>query len=566
MKAGPDRTNDRETDLPRSHDSPPRGIHTTRAPHGGLCIVLILAVYAAGLTRGLEQPWVGLHDWNGAFFSQLARNLLRYPISVHHGMGVVAVGDAVPPPEERSMYAAHPPALIWLVALAFRILGEAEWVARLVPILASLGTLLLLVWLVERSRGSETAILAGLIYAVSPMAVYFGRMVDHEALCALLMLAALACWQIVIADSTLGRRSRLLARTGCIAALCGGIWMDWFGVLFAGLFCIHVLLRLRRRKISRGLAFTILAVSLLSTAVMLVHLVYGGLEGRFTDVIAIFISRAANPKVEEVHKGFFAPEGPWRHVLGNLTWPTVLLASAGLIRAIIRVFSRRRPAAQRAAKIVTLPSTNGWWVLVAAGVLWLCLLWRQFERHNYWMFYLAPPIALWTAEALLAMRDRLRTGGRRLASGVFYTAVAVVVLAALRGTDTYFAIVSYPNEAVFAWRQIKAGCAPNQRVLLYLDPVLPEVRGQYLLRNIRPTQQTYYLDHPFEVEKDFAAVIEKAPAYCAYVVPISVALAHAGELEILESRFPRRVLGLGGPHEGYAVVVFNLASGESGPH
>jgi 4-amino-4-deoxy-L-arabinose transferase-like glycosyltransferase len=503
-----------------------------------------------------------MHDWNGAFFSQLARNLLRYPISVHHGMGVVAVGEAVPPAEERSLYAAHPPALIWLVALAFRLLGEAEWVARLVPILASLGSLALLIWLVKQSLGSETAMLAGLVYAVSPMTVFFGRMVDHEAVCLFLMLAALACWRVATADLVLTKPQAVAARIGWVAAIAGGIWVDWCGVLFAGLFSIHALLQFKRGRVRGGLASTAVGVSLLATLGMLAHLVYGGLEGRFSDLMAIFVSRAANPNVEAVHKGFLAPEGPWRHIVGNLTWPTMLFAGVGLVRAVFLILGRSTPAPRHGDESGRSQAIEGWWVLLATGVLWLCVLWRQFERHNYWTFYLGPPTAVWAAEALLAVRNRLSPMGRRSASGVYYAAVALVVAAALRGTDGYFTIVSYPGEAVSAWRQINAATGPNDRVLFYLDPVLPEQRGQYLLRNLVPTQQTYYLDRPFGVEKNLAAVIEKASDYSVYVLPVSVALSRSEHVSALESRFPCKVLGMGEAGSGYAVEVFDLRRGD----
>ena len=129
----------------------------------GLCVLAVLALYAAGLSRDLTEPWVGMHDWNGAFYSQLARNLLRYPWSEHHGVPIVAVGESLPPADERSFYATHPPGLVWLVAGAFAMGGEAESVARMVPIVASLASLLLLVPLVAAGRDRETAVVVGLI-------------------------------------------------------------------------------------------------------------------------------------------------------------------------------------------------------------------------------------------------------------------------------------------------------------------------------------------------------------------------------------------------------------------
>ena len=117
--------------------------HVPRWYYRAVAIILIL--YAVIILRDIRDPWTGLHDWNGAFYSQLARNLLRYPFDMHHGMPVVAVGDALPQDGEWSFYPTHPPGLVWCIAVSFRIFGEHEWAARLVPILASLATLSLLI-------------------------------------------------------------------------------------------------------------------------------------------------------------------------------------------------------------------------------------------------------------------------------------------------------------------------------------------------------------------------------------------------------------------------------------
>lgn len=484
----------------------------------GLCVALLLAVYAAGLTHDLSKPWTGMHDWNGAFFSQLARNLLRYPVSVHHGMGVIAVGEPVPPPEERSIYASHPPALIWLVALAFRLLGESECVARLVPVLASLGSLALLIHLVRRAWGPETALLTGLLYAVMPMTVYFGRMVDHEPVCLFCMLAALACWQIATANLDVSRRQVLFARLGWVVAMFGAIWVDWPGVLFAGLFAIHVLLQFGRGRISLDIVLMGVGMPLLLLAGMFTHLVYGGLEGRWGDVLAIFQSRAVAKKVEVE-----APFVVWQHTVGNVTWPMLLLAGAGFIRFLTRDRRQREGIHSCAGAPVHTQKVEASWVLPATGILWVCVFWRQYEIHNYWMFYLGLPIAVLAADTVLAVRDGLLQLGSRLCCGTFYVLLGAVVAFALRGTDDYFARPSRPSfacETATALLRVQQATAADDRVLLYEDIVFDEVNGGYHLRNLLPPQYAYYLDRAFDVERDLEVVARRPPGYAVFVMPM----------------------------------------------
>jgi hypothetical protein len=512
-------------------------------------LLILLAVYAAGLTHGMSRPWTGMHDWNGAFFSQLARNLLRYPMAVHHGMGIVAVGEAVPPPEERSIYATHPPGLIWLVALSFRLLGEAEWTARLVAVLASLGSLALLVRIVGRGWGRATALLCGLVYSVLPMAVYFGRMVDHEAVGLFCMLGATSAWQALTAVDCLGRRRRV-AEAAWIAAIWGAVWIDWSGVLFAALFCVHACVQVARKRIPRSLAVMVIVAAAVGCAAMLVHLVCGGLQGRWSDLLAIFTSRATESDGAAIRKDLSAPGGPWEYAVEGITWPVMLLAVVGVLLTVTARSAQCGEAAPR--ERVCRDCTDALWVLPATGVIWLCVFWRQYERHNYWLFYLGPPAALLATQALLEFRERLTLYGARRANGAMYAILAMIMAVAFRGTDGYFARTSYPIEVIAAWAEINHRTRPDDRVLLYGNPVLEEQRGGYRFRNVVPPQLAYYMDRAFDVEPDLSGAIAKASMHAAYVVPMKVVMEQSSRAADLEARYAARAIG--------PFVVFDLRS------
>ena len=507
-------------------------------------VLVLLSVYAAGLTHGLSRPWTGMHDWNGAFFSQLGRNLLRYPLNVHHGMGVVAVGDAVPPPEERSIYATHPPGLVWMVAGSFAVLGESERSARLVAIGSSLGALILLVWLVRVGWGREAAILSGLFYSVLPMSVYFGRMVDHEAVCLLCMLGALTAWQVVVRADCASRR-RVPAWVCWSVAIVAGIWLDWSAVLFSGLFCLHALWRVSRRRTGCGEVAYVLTLSAAGLAGMLIYIVYSGLDGRWGDLAAIFLSRAG--EVEgAVRRDLSAPGGAWDYTQENLTWPVLVLALWG-------VFTRFLPTNRNETAGIRL---DGAWLLPVTGLLWLALFWRQYERHNYWMFYLGPMAAVLASLGLLALRESLSRAGVVFARGAWYLIAGVVVAVCLVQTDDYFARRSYPLEEVAALREINATTDPTERVLLYEDPVLVEQRGGYRFRNIVPPHRAYYLDRAFDVERGIHAVIGKSSDFAMFVIPVADALRLGPALDALHSRHPHTLLG--------RLLVFDLRSGRGG--
>jgi hypothetical protein len=496
-----------------------RVLPATREPATGWWVLVLLAVYAAGLTQQVTSPWGGMHDWNGAFYSQLARNLLRYPVDVHRGMGVLAVGADVPPIEERGLYSHHPPGLVWLVAGAFRLFGESEAVARAVPIAASLAAFWMLIVLTVRRWGRETAMCAGLLYALMPMSVYFGRMVNHEAVCLCLMLAAVLAWQAAT-DRAPDRKPTgvyFLAAWGtAVAAL---IWIDWVGVVFAGLFCIRATLCRDRQGHHRGRLAFAWALPIGAAAGMLCHLVDAGLDGQWDRLWAIFVSR----RVSDITP---ADRVAWNHLLGNLTWPVLALAVLGAASDVAGRF-RRQTSAQEPPDRSSAAAGWGLCVIALTGLIWVALFWRLFKIHNYWMFYLGPWVGLSAAKAVVILRDAAARRFPTLAVAAFYAAIAMVAAVELTGVQQYFARKFLPDATMAAWREVNRQTRPAERVLLHWNPVQFDRYGTSGYRTIVPPQLAYYMDRAFDVQPDATqAVAVGAASRALYVVPQQVVLTN----------------------------------------
>lgn len=513
-------------------------------------VVILLVVYGVGLTRDLSEPWWGLQDWNGAFFSQLARNHLRYPWSLHQGMPVVAAGEAVPTVGEYSIYATHPPGLVWLVATAFALLGESEAVARLVPIVFSLGAFALLLCVVRRGWNTAVAVVFGLIYALLPMSVYFGRMVDHEALCLACAAAVLYAYVRLTEFGADGlaqqgtprqssapepsRATRFGLRALLLSGLTLGIWIDWFGVLFGGVFCLYLLATDMRERARRLQALVICAVALLALGSMLAFIVYAGLEGRWSDLIAIFTSRAGER--EDVTGGRGGGLW-WRYAIDNLTAPVLLLGLLGLPKLL-----RGGPSADSWAAL----ARRGLMLLTLSGAIWLAVFWRQFLRHEYWMFYLGPAFAL---SAALTVTLIWETGVRH---GLKATRLAAAVLLAatlayeFQGTSALYSRQDRPTEEIADLKAIHAATAAGDRVVLFENPYRVERRGDYEFRNIVPPQLPYYLDRAFTVTGRISDLPVLAGEHRVFVRPRDGLLRRPlseAEREALE-QWPQRALGL----------------------
>jgi len=488
-----------------SEATPPRRWDLRMSPgRFAIWACVLVGVYGYGLTRDLNESWRGIHDWNGAFFSQLARNFLRYPWTVHHGMPIVAAGAAIPGPEDSSIYATHPPALVWLVAAVFRVFGEGEWVARLVPIVFSLGTFGLLLWLLMRAYGCRLAAIAGLFYAVMPMSVYFGRMVDHEAICLFCMMAAAVGWTLT---NQTGRR-RWLGHAIIIASVWLGVWVDWSVVIFVGLLGAWAALGAIRKRGPWSDCLVISIGGLLAIASMLSFIVYAGLGGRWGDLIDIFISRAAE---HEDIKGAGSAGEVWRYVVDNISGLLIALAVVGWAVTIIRW--RRQPSG--AGDLDATKARSGLNIVALTGLLWLVVFWRQFERHEYWMFYLGPVIATFGAIAIATLVD---IAWRARATASVVALAALIPASALIEAHFRNLMFEAPHQVHWMkledWAAIGRMTAPTDVVAVYDNPFRVERRGGYEFRNIVPPHLAWYMDRRLRVVTDVAGLPASA-AGCA---------------------------------------------------
>jgi 4-amino-4-deoxy-L-arabinose transferase-like glycosyltransferase len=128
----------------------------------------------------LTEPWDDdrLGGWSGPFYGIAARNYLRYGYLATRMAPVLNTGPASP--DQFAFYTHHPPLVPLLVSLSFRIFGEHEWSARLVPLLFSLMGLFLLAMIARRVASPRLSLLATWMMASFPMAALFGTLVDVQ--------------------------------------------------------------------------------------------------------------------------------------------------------------------------------------------------------------------------------------------------------------------------------------------------------------------------------------------------------------------------------------------------
>lgn len=421
----------------------PRLVSRIMWPLGCLCLLILLA---ASLLRDIREPFIGLHDFNTADHAQFARVLLRQPASVHHFLATYALG--MERPAQPHHYAHHPPMITWLTALSFMIFGDSEWSARLAPILCSLAGLALFLCVVRELCDEPTALLAGLLYAVTPVGAFFGRMANHEAPTLCFILLAVWGW-----NGLRGGAPRTAARhVAYFVGIACAIYSGWPGTIAAGVIAIDALIlraffnpksAIQNPKSPRLPMAILIETTLwpaLILAVLVCHLVFGGLDGHWNvwwDLLTTRTAGQAPPKQGDDPMRSFL-----EYTVQNFTWPALLLAALFLITHA--AFSLRRDPSSKSQRVGVI------WLLVAVGAGHLCF-YRQALIHHYWWFYCWPPVAYFAARGLRTVHSLLARFSVAFARSAVLGCLGVIVVWGYVNTSLYFSYVTYPPEKVAFW-------------------------------------------------------------------------------------------------------------------
>lgn len=356
-----------------------RRLYSINAPQAptwlSLIILAALVVIAAWLfTYKINRPWIGLHDFNGAVWSNIARNFNRYGF-IATKLGQV---DNFGPqnPESFNFYIHHPPLLPILLALMFRLFGESETVARSLPILFSLGALVLTFLIAKYFWGVIGAVISAVALIATPHYHYFGKMVDHEALTFFFILSAVyfyARWRDDHKRLNLGLFLGMLA---------GGGLSGWPAYYFMGVITVlDIILEKRLRKE----ILLVPALGLVLFGGFLIHV--AALKGGSNVLIDLKdILKLRTGQISGPRNSGFTWLGFWDRIyfrlLNEFTWSLLVLACSGIITlAVLRT--------QKAKRYLALMLG-----LLAVALIHIFVFRHGAWNHDYWFYYLLAPLVL----------------------------------------------------------------------------------------------------------------------------------------------------------------------------
>ncbi len=183
----------------------------TRLPGRGLLLAAVAGLSVLVHLYGLRAPLLDYHYHRQVNTASIARNFAREDRSL------LKPRIDWEGPEDR-LAATELPLHMYLFGKLWNIGGLGETWGRLISVLASLLTAVLLFLFFEREFGREPAFYGAILFSLSPLEIYFGRTVQPEATALLGLVAGLYFWDLSL-EKGRPRWALALAAVGAFVAV-----------------------------------------------------------------------------------------------------------------------------------------------------------------------------------------------------------------------------------------------------------------------------------------------------------------------------------------------------------
>lgn len=423
--------------------------------------LIVLLIMWRLLLIHVDAPWFGHHDANGVWLSAVSRNFRTYGVDE---IGPIPVlNRAAIPPETALRYVRHPPLVPWAVTLSQWLFGEHEMNARLVSIFSTMIALAGFYVLCRRLYGKQHALLCLVLFAFTPMMIYFGRMPDHEPLSLAFLMSFMAVCVNWSRKPTRGRWWLMLGLA--VLAIWTG-WASFFFVFFTGLFGFW-----KGRPALRSRMILLMAVSGLSVlSVAAFYQIF--LPDTFQLLIDAFIWRTST--VSEISETFTIGEFIGQTLIHMLPYATM----AGLVLGLIGIIPTIRRARGFDQAVLL--------ALAVSGLAYILIFRSASYVHDYYKIYLIPFLMIAAANLIWLMLRNASVKrfaqpalvGMFLVSGIF----SVIYL-----NTRYTA--SFADATLAFAANIAAHTEPQDVVLSDLEqanPVIEFYARRYILWNVQP--------------------------------------------------------------------------------
>ena len=333
-------------------------------------LVLFVAAFAL-LNINSAKPFYGEHDWNGVRYGNIARNYLKYGLW-ETKFGQLESSGFITNPQFK-YFTHYPPTLPLLLALSFSLFGISEWSARLIPILATSTTVVLIFLIGNKIANFKTGLLSALLALATPLVLYFGKTPVHEPL--------VVCFALVAYFSYLQfkENKKILFKILFILGLILAQLTTWTGFFLIPAMVIVAILKRDTQEVKNLVPYLGLSIAIFLSYIGFVYFLTGAFFGG--DLIGVMLQRSAVSQPGHIDNlNLLTYLGRLRLWMSNLYTITLLI--------LVSVWILNK-------KFHKL--TNADWVIITLGIFgstYLIFFPNATYIHNYLVFYLLPFMAL----------------------------------------------------------------------------------------------------------------------------------------------------------------------------
>lgn len=408
-------------------------------------LLLILIFFATILSKNLDKPFIGHHDYNSVWHATAAMNQDRYGL-LKTKFASLMTSDNLPT-QNFTFYTHYPPLVPIFLYLSFKVFGISHLSVRIVPAIFALATIYLIYKTGARFFSQNVGLLAAALSAVVPMLVYFSTIPTHDLFVMPFILLSIIFYFDFFAKPD--RKNFLKLATSLILAHL----THWTGYYVTPLLFLHFLLFSKNiKKFALASFFPLLSLSMfflhLAHTVWLTGSPVGG------GLVEIFLGRLNLRDQPQGYSAlnFFKLQA--RYLVVYYTRPLLLFSTLATFWLLAQIYKRK--ITQRVSLLVMLGIFGASHALIFKNISFI---------HDYIIISMLPFITLSASFAFFLIQEKLKIKIKVITFALCLLLVAAVASERFSFTKALITSSSF-KEGVELGSFIHAKTQPGQKVLI----------------------------------------------------------------------------------------------------
>jgi len=351
----------------------------------------------------INKPFYGAHEDNSMLFSEAALAYAKYGFLKTRFAPILIPPANLNVSKLDSYYLNHPILLPVSLTFIYKILPFANWSTRLLPIIFTLLSIGGFFYLISHISGYKTAVVSSIILILTPLFIYYGQMVCHEALIFFFFIVLTSLYIKYQNNNSNGH----LAVFGFLLFLMNMV--DWPGYYFG--FTLIITEFVRYKKITR-LTIIILLVTAVSALITLSHFYL--IRGSLKFLLDVFITRTINTGTHYTIYEWFVRMV--RNLDNGFSSFIVLLFLISLF-----FFTRRKNYLSYKEKIFLFIS-------FLFPSFHLLIFRNNAYMHDYWLFYYTAGVAFSVAKFFLIIINHYVKSFNTVRENIRFVVITIFII------------------------------------------------------------------------------------------------------------------------------------------